>query len=209
MLVGLGLNPSSINDQGISCLHLAAQNNHILVINYLLKLGVDINIQDYDRKTALHWAVYYNHYDTVEYLLLENASVDIVDKDKNYPLHYGALKGLYGVVRVLLEFGSKDQIHAKNNKNETPYSYVLPNSDVNNNSQCDIIILEAAKSNIYILFKKYFKMSDLERSNYIIAFLLIISVLFCYSMYAIYIYRQLYSYWYLHLHFHIFLCLSV
>lgn len=153
--------------------------------------------------------MFYNHYDTVEYLLLENASVDIMDKERNYPLHYAALKGLYGVVQLLLEFGAKDQIHVKNNNNESPYSYVLPNSEVNNNSQCDVIILEAAKSNIYLLFNKYFQATELERMNYMIGFVLIISVGFCYGMYLIYIYRQLYSYWYLHLLFNFLLFLSV
>lgn len=45
-----------LNDEGSSGLHVAAQNDSIESIIFLLLLGCDINIKDSKDATPLHWA---------------------------------------------------------------------------------------------------------------------------------------------------------
>lgn len=110
-------------------------------------MGLDINIQDYDRKTPLHWAIYHNHYNSVEYLLLKNANIDIFDNEKNYPLHFACLFGYYNIVKLLLQFGCEKQIQLCNKNNENPLYYT--SDEYINNHPDENELIKSVKPTIY------------------------------------------------------------
>ncbi|PIN26052.1 26S proteasome regulatory complex, subunit PSMD10 [Handroanthus impetiginosus] len=60
---------NSINSHGQTALHLAAINNHMEALQFLVSVGSDIDIADEEGYTPLHYAASEGHFETVEYLL--------------------------------------------------------------------------------------------------------------------------------------------
>eukprot|EP01130_Rhizamoeba_saxonica_P012440 TRINITY_DN5247_c0_g1_i1.p1 TRINITY_DN5247_c0_g1~~TRINITY_DN5247_c0_g1_i1.p1 ORF type:complete len:1393 (-),score=361.44 TRINITY_DN5247_c0_g1_i1:42-4220(-) len=64
----------------------AAQKNNIPLLEKYIKAGVDINIGDYDKRTALHIAASEGHLEAVKFLIEHGANVNVVDRFGNTPL---------------------------------------------------------------------------------------------------------------------------
>jgi len=62
-------------------LHLAAQEGHLSVVEYLFNQNTDINSKDKNDYTPLHLAAQEGHLSVVEYLI--NKKADVNAKDKN------------------------------------------------------------------------------------------------------------------------------
>jgi ankyrin repeat protein len=65
----------------------AASWEYDIIIERLVKIGVDINHVDKDGLTALHWAVFFNDLDRVKKLIQLGADVNAHTRDNLTPLH--------------------------------------------------------------------------------------------------------------------------
>ncbi len=94
---------------GITMLHVASKKGNVDIVNYLLKLNVQLNEQErIFNKTPLHYAVKNYHYPVVTLLLEYNANPNIKDSHGKTPLHYVA-PGPFGndkMFSLLLDYGA-------------------------------------------------------------------------------------------------------
>lgn len=106
-LMKYGADPSLIDGEGCSCIHLAAQFGHTSIVAYLIAKGQDVDMMDQNGMTPLMWAAYRTHsVDPTRLLLTFNVSVNLGDKyHKNTALHWAVLAGNTTVISLLLEAG--------------------------------------------------------------------------------------------------------
>ncbi|KAB0361737.1 hypothetical protein FD755_010032, partial [Muntiacus reevesi] len=107
-LMKYGADPSLIDGEGCSCIHLAAQFGHTSIVAYLIAKGQDVDMMDQNGMTPLMWAAYRTHsVDPTRLLLTFNVSVNLGDKyHKNTALHWAVLAGNTTVISLLLEAGA-------------------------------------------------------------------------------------------------------
>ena len=94
----------SLDDLGLSALHIAAANASTDVIDFLLAQGMDVNTTDVQGQTALHVACAVGKQKPVLYLLHQKARVNEQDNQGNTALHHAALNGHADCVQALLYF---------------------------------------------------------------------------------------------------------
>lgn len=92
-------------DHGNVPLHIAASKGNIEMIQYLVRKGASLNIQDVYGNTALHYALDKSNNDIAFYLLKNGCDVNISDYRGNTPLHTAALRNNYDGVAALLKYG--------------------------------------------------------------------------------------------------------
>ncbi|TMS02961.1 Palmitoyltransferase ZDHHC17 [Larimichthys crocea] len=119
-LMKYGADPSLIDGEGCSCVHLAAQFGHTSIVAYLIAKGQDVDMMDQNGMTPLMWAAYRTHsVDPTRLLLTFNVSVNLGDKyHKNTALHWAVLAGNTTVISLLLDANAN--VDAQNIKGETP-----------------------------------------------------------------------------------------
>uniref|UniRef100_A0A8C9DFI2 Zinc finger DHHC-type palmitoyltransferase 17 n=1 Tax=Prolemur simus TaxID=1328070 RepID=A0A8C9DFI2_PROSS len=100
-LMKYGADPSLIDGEGCSCIHLAAQFGHTSIVAYLIAKGQDVDMMDQNGMTPLMWAAYRTHsVDPTRLLLTFNVSVNLGDKyHKNTALHWAVLAGNTTVIK--------------------------------------------------------------------------------------------------------------
>lgn len=73
-------------------LHSAVKKNDVVMIEYLLSRGADVNVRENSKYTPLHNAVIHNkgksHLDAIKVLLEHRADLDAVDDHGMTPIHY-------------------------------------------------------------------------------------------------------------------------
>lgn len=80
----------------------AAANGHTARLNYLIRLGADIDHSDDNGWTALHHAAFSGWEDTTETLLQIGANSEAQTERSDTPLHLAAFKGRVNVVNLLI-----------------------------------------------------------------------------------------------------------
>uniref|UniRef100_A0A673G5V7 Uncharacterized protein n=1 Tax=Sinocyclocheilus rhinocerous TaxID=307959 RepID=A0A673G5V7_9TELE len=60
-LMKYGADPSLIDGEGCSCVHLATQFGHTSIVAYLIAKGQDVDMMDQNGMTPLMWAAYRMH----------------------------------------------------------------------------------------------------------------------------------------------------
>lgn len=97
-----------LNYDGFTCLHVAAEHNHVDILLYLLDKGSNINAGDgKSGKTLLHFAAENNNIELTK-ILLQQRSVNIDAKSYNgcTPIMYANARSNSEVVRLLTEAGA-------------------------------------------------------------------------------------------------------
>lgn len=120
--------PDLINAKGAESrtpLHLAAEKGQMVVAQFLLDNGAEVEAKDRFGFTPLHLATRSGHKGMVELLLGHKADVEAADKDGNRPLHMAAERGYRSVLEILL--AHKGDINGKNRYGWTPLHVAAAN----------------------------------------------------------------------------------
>ncbi|XP_007903583.1 ankyrin repeat and death domain-containing protein 1A [Callorhinchus milii] len=164
MLVEKGSDRKSTNQEGMNMLHCAAQNNHSLIVEYIIKdLQLDLNKPIEQGKKPYHLAVENGHVE-MEMLLREFAcSTQEKDKEGNTALHLAARNGHSTMVEVLLS--DWKQVDEKNEEGQTAFYLAVlgghqecvqmlldSGSDINTLAKTNMIALHRAaeRNDIYM-----------------------------------------------------------
>jgi ankyrin repeat protein len=107
-LVTVNDNVDAVNDQGLTMLALAVKNGWEDLVNFLVKLGADVNFSIKDT-TPLHIAVQNGHYHIVKLLLMYNAKFNIIDANNKTAIDLAIDKGNDLIYETLL----KEKVHSQ------------------------------------------------------------------------------------------------
>lgn len=103
ILIGIAL-----DDEGNTCLHLAAWGGHLVFVQQLLDRKADANLKDKRLRSPLHIAAIEQHADVALELLLRKAEPNMTDNVQQTPLHKAVLGEGIEVLKVLVEYGGCD-----------------------------------------------------------------------------------------------------
>ena len=92
---------------GYTPLHEATANAHVLVLDYLLNKGGDVNCRAYSGCTPLHLAARSGHLECVKVLLQHSADISITDEFGKTPRQTAELSSKNDIVRLLKSEGTK------------------------------------------------------------------------------------------------------
>lgn len=87
-------------------LHLAVEAGEVECAKLLLSAGADVNILDFDKRSALHLALEQQEQELVELLVQSGANVNQTSQDFVSPLHFVAQRGPGAVMKLLLDKGA-------------------------------------------------------------------------------------------------------
>jgi ankyrin repeat protein len=120
------------NNSGSAPLHYAIYNGgdivaELLVAEFLVAHGVDVNKQNNDGLTPLHLAIYNGPYTmdellVTEFLVAHGADVNKQDNDGFTPLHYAIDMGHNTVAEFLVTNGA--DIHLCNKNKQSPWNLI-------------------------------------------------------------------------------------
>ncbi|NXA18533.1 ZDH13 Palmitoyltransferase, partial [Ibidorhyncha struthersii] len=120
LLLKCGADPSLIDGEGFSSIHLAVLFQHMPIVAYLISKGQNIDTTDFNGQTPLMLSAQkVIGPEPTRFLLKFNPSLNAVDNvQKNTALHWAITSGNTSAVDLLLEAGASLDI--KNVKGETP-----------------------------------------------------------------------------------------
>ncbi|XP_064432814.1 palmitoyltransferase ZDHHC13 isoform X2 [Mirounga angustirostris] len=129
LLLQYGADPTLIDGEGFSSIHLAVLFQHMPIIAYLISKGQSVNMTDLNGQTPLMLSAHkVLGPEPTGFLLKFNPSLNVVDKiHQNTPLHWAVAAGNVNAVDKLLEAGSSLDI--RNVKGETPLDIALQNKN--------------------------------------------------------------------------------
>ncbi|CAN7998292.1 unnamed protein product [Ixodes hexagonus] len=120
LLMRHGADPSIVDGEGCSCIHLAAQCAQTAIVAYLVAKGQPVNQPDSNGMTALMWAAYrVMTNDPARLLVTLGASLTMADTfHRNTPLHWAVYVRNSTAVSLLVRAGS--DLFSKNSQGDTP-----------------------------------------------------------------------------------------
>ncbi|NXY69670.1 ZDH13 Palmitoyltransferase, partial [Glareola pratincola] len=120
LLLKCGADPSLIDGEGFSSIHLAVLFQHMPIVAYLIAKGQNIDTTDLNGQTPLMVSAQkVIGPEPTRFLLKFNPSLNAVDNvQKNTALHWAITSGNTSAVDLLLEAGAS--LNVKNVKGETP-----------------------------------------------------------------------------------------
>ncbi|NXH18475.1 ZDH13 Palmitoyltransferase, partial [Bucco capensis] len=129
LLLKCGADPSLIDGEGFSSIHLAVLFQHMPIVAYLIAKGQSIDTTDLNGQTPLMLSAQKAiGPEPTKFLLKFNPSLSAVDNvQKNTALHWAITSGNISAVDLLLEAGASLDI--KNGKGETPLDLAYQNLD--------------------------------------------------------------------------------
>lgn len=116
--------------RGSTSLHLAAKNEHVEVVNALIKAKATVDILDEDKNTPLHFAAGNGHIKTVELLLKEETDINAQNEFGETPLHLAAKNGHKSVVEFLLHKGAEVDVLSGGIYKNTPLHLAAKNGHI-------------------------------------------------------------------------------
>ena len=127
-----GANINAKSNRGLTSLHLACMTtskNSFDIIKLLLDQGIDVNVGDFDNKTALFYVSESNNY-AVKYLVQRGADINAADKLGNTVLHDIFITDCHRAkIHHYLEL--KPNINLMNKNGQTPLECALRIRDFN------------------------------------------------------------------------------
>ena len=103
---------------GRTCLHAAAQNDHLDICRLLIDKGAQLEAKDGEDMTPLYLAARHGCVQIVRLLCDRGADVEARDNDGRRPLHWAAYYGHISVVNELIEVRNAE-INARHNGGRT------------------------------------------------------------------------------------------
>ena len=103
---GVDIHASTVRD---SPLHLAILAKQKGMLQLLLEKGANVNVRDFDGKSALHYAVVSDQKDAIKLLLERHADIDARDSAGHSALYYATKNRLVDLRILLLQNGAKIQ----------------------------------------------------------------------------------------------------
>jgi len=122
-LLNDGINPNCSNLDGMTPMHYAVQNGHLMIVKILVLNGAKINKTDLDNRTPLLLAVHFNQLNLAEYLVQAGADVNIPDYDSLTPLFYAAAYGDFFMTDMFLFYKGNQAVKDFNGK--TPFMVAI------------------------------------------------------------------------------------
>ncbi|MFH4982866.1 hypothetical protein AB6A40_009575 [Gnathostoma spinigerum] len=120
LLIENNANVQAQAKNGLTPMHLCAQEDHVNVAEELVRHGASIDSQTKAGYTPLHVACHFGQLNMVRFLIQNGAPVASVTRASYTPLHQAAQQGHNTVVRYLLENGASPNVHTVNG--QTPLS---------------------------------------------------------------------------------------
>lgn len=111
---------NSQDPQGFTCLHYAAREGNLKIVDLLLKYNANPNIKNFKGQTALHLAVSNGYFDISKMLIKSGADLKITDKSGNSAIHLCSEKGNTELLKFLLSNLSSKEVLTKNSNKKTP-----------------------------------------------------------------------------------------
>ena len=128
-------NLNTKNDEGVYPLMVACQNKHRQEsLLTLLKLGADIEVEDFENKRPLSYAIKSNNRQFIDILLKRKCELNYQDINGISPLMLAAKYGQKETLRVLLTKGADIFVKDKNGKTALDYA-----TDFNHPGSVDIL----------------------------------------------------------------------
>ncbi|MFW5856726.1 MAG: ankyrin repeat domain-containing protein [Planctomycetota bacterium] len=97
----------SVDDNGLTPLHIAALAGFGDIVFQLLRYKADVNAENRAGMTPLHAAAMGGHSDVAEILVVHGAEVNRRDRLGNTPLYFAAWDGNLDVVNLLIAHGAE------------------------------------------------------------------------------------------------------
>ncbi|XP_069479563.1 palmitoyltransferase ZDHHC13 isoform X2 [Ambystoma mexicanum] len=144
LLLQFGADPTLIDGEGYSGIHLAVLFQHIPVIAYFISKGQSVDTLDLHGRTPLMLAAkQIIGPEPTGFLLKFHPSLNSVDKvHRNTALHWAVLSGNVNAVDLLLDAGSNFEI--QNSKGETPLDI---SHQTRNRMITHMLVMEASLKN--------------------------------------------------------------
>jgi len=173
----LAKNPELVNakgNDGWTCLHWAALENHKDVVEFLVINGAEVNAKGNWDWTPLHVAARKGHKEIVKFLISNGADVNAKEGiDGDTALHLASYEGREEVINLLITCGA--EVNAKNNKGKTPQDLAVEGK--RDSERGYIISLHEEISRAFVREEwKFFKGSDRPLGLPIEAFLKLVAV---------------------------------
>ncbi|XP_023022499.2 dynein axonemal assembly factor 10 isoform X2 [Leptinotarsa decemlineata] len=111
---------------GVTALHAASK--FLLVTEYLVEKGADVNKKTSAGQSVLHDAVLQNSVDVVTFLMAKGAEIDAKLRDGRTPLHLAAEKDSGDVAQLLIHSNTDKEAREQNQK--TPLHVAAENNSV-------------------------------------------------------------------------------
>jgi hypothetical protein len=118
-----GADPNYLDKIGENAIFKLCQNSlmhlqeKMQVIDELLKRGIDVNHQSYNKMTALHWCALFGEPSLAKKLIQSGINIELTDLSENSALHEACKFGHSSVLALLLEAGARANL--ANDENQT------------------------------------------------------------------------------------------
>lgn len=122
-----------------SALVVAAINNHLPVLNFMLSKGLDVNVKDKDGNAALIGASFEGHVEAVSLILQHKPDINIIDKNGSTALICASSKGFTDIARILTQ--NNADINIQNLQRETAFRAAVKSDYLD---VCKILLMQNA-----------------------------------------------------------------
>jgi ankyrin repeat protein len=123
-LVYRGFDVNKQNFEGQTPLYLATLQNHLKIVQFLLRAGANPNLGNIDGATPVHVAAANGFSEVLAVLVRHGAFVNYQDQDGDAPLHYAVREGHVKIIEELVK-NYKADVNIRNEDLETPQQLAL------------------------------------------------------------------------------------